>query len=238
MKTSSFALANLPTAMLMSALAACGGGGDDSTQPTSAAAVAPGFPVEATLTSLVSASSTFHTSATDASGASYSLTFTLTPGPDELNTAISPSPQKTSAQASILEKNGVMASSATEDIYYSVAPFLVWGSLSGSGGTMLVNQQTHLPVMANVGMGGAVYSGYINTSYSAAFPAQQDVTWTLEADTSTTAWLCLNTTITQSLAASSPAISIEADCFRIDETGVVSGFKADVTQGGITLHYR
>jgi hypothetical protein len=237
MNTSSVALAYLPTAILLSALAACGGGGGDSPQAADPVAATPDFPVEATLTSLASTSSSFRAAATDASGANYSLAVALTPGPDALNTAISTSSLKTYSQTSIQAKNGVTTSTTTEDNYYSVAPFLVWGALDGSGNTMLVKQQTRLPATATVGTNGAVYSGYIYTNYSALFPAQQDVTWSLEADTSTTAWLCVNTTITQTLAAAPPATSIEADCFRINQTGVVSGFKSTLTQGGTTLNF-
>jgi hypothetical protein len=240
MKTSSFAQRYFPMAIFMSALAGCGGGGGGGggAQPTAAVAATPNFPVEATFTSLVSTSSSFSTSATDASGNSYALTVTLTPGPDKLNTLIYPSSRKTYSQASILKKNGVTASTSTSDIYYSVAPFLIWGNLNGSNNTMLVKKQTLLPATAKVGMTGAFYSGSNYKNNSTLFPDQQNVTWSLEADTSTTAWLCLNTTITPALAVSPSATSIEADCFRIDQTGAVSGFKSDFTQWGATLNFR
>ncbi|WP_250486566.1 hypothetical protein [Caballeronia sp. GaOx3] len=239
MKTIKFARKYLPLAIFIAVLGGCGGGGDGGgAQPTNAVASTPSFPVEATFTSLVSKSSTFNASATDAAGNSYALGITLTAGPDKVNTLIHPSSLRTYLQASILKKNGVTASTSSSEIYYSATPLLVWGNVNGSKNTMLVKKQTALPAMAKVGTAGAFYSGKNYKDNSTLFPDQQDVSWSLEADTATTAWLCLNTTITPALAVSASATSVEADCFRIDQNGSVSGFKSDFTQWGTTLKFR
>jgi len=58
----------------------------------------------------------------------------------------------------------------------------------------------------------------------------------LEADSATTAWLCLNVEITPANATA--VLTAENDCFRINQAGNITGFKADITENAITMSYR
>lgn len=199
------------------------------------------FPVEAVFASMASTASTYTATATDAAGNSFLLSVDRVPGPDKTDPLIYAVPLKTYSQSNTISKNGVVTSTNTKNFedFYSVAPFYLFGSLNnmfGSSNNMKVTTQLPLPATSQVGASGVLYKGrnYINkvtTSFDTWYAM-----WSLEADSATTAWLCLNVEITP---ANATAVSTaENDCFRINQAGNITGFKADITVNGITLSYR
>ncbi len=215
-------------------LAACGGGGGGGSGSSSASSQGPvastlDFPVAATVLSVATTFSSHSVSTIDAQGNTDVLTVSYTPGPSVYDPLIYNSALSTFTQTDSLAINGTTTSTSSVEVFYSTSPFLVWGSINGSSGqnTMRISVQTQLPTTAKVGATGAIYSGsnYINNS--TLFPDTQAANWSLLPDTVTTAWLCLSTTETQALSLTGP--TTEADCFRIDQTGAVSGFKVEMT---------
>ena len=197
------------------------------------------FPVEAVFTSLASTASTYTASATDAAGNNFSLSVGRIPGPDKSDPLIYAAPLKTYSLSNITRKNGAVTSTKNFEDFYSVAPYYLFGSLNnlyGSSNNMKVTTQLPLPATARVGTSGVFYKGrnYINkvtSSYDTWYAM-----WSLEADSATTAWLCLNVEITP---ANATAVSTaENDCFRINQAGNITGFKADITENAITMSYR
>lgn len=197
------------------------------------------FPVEAVFTSLALTASTYSASATDAAGNSFLLSVNRIPGPDKIDQQIYPLSLKTYLQSNTIRKNGNITSTKNFEDFYSVAPFYMFGSLnniSGLSNLMKVTTQLQLPPTGRVGASGVIYRGrnYINKS-TVSFDTWY-ATWSLEADSATTAWLCFKTEITP---ASGPAgLTAETDCFRVNQTGDIIGFKADIIENGITLGYR
>lgn len=214
-------------------LSACGGGGGDggsgATQAPSLTVSTLDFPIAATITALATTPASYTVYATDTQGNGNLLTVAYAPGPSVYNSKIYSSALPTFTQTELLKVNGVTSGTASTQVFYSTGPFLVWGSLNGAAAenTLQVKQQTLLPAASKVGYTGLIYAGknYINNN---PFNADdQSVTWSLEADTATTAWLCLNITNIPYLF---PELeTIESDCFRIDPSGTVSGFKVDMT---------
>ena len=197
------------------------------------------FPVEAVFTSLASTASTYTASATDAAGNNFLLSVDRIPGPDKTDPLIYAAPLKTYSLSNILRKNGTIIATKNFEDFYSVAPFSFFGSLNnlyGSSNNMKVTTQLPLPATSRVGTSGVLYKGrnYIN-KVTSSFDTWYAL-WSLEADSATTAWLCLNIEITPANA--TVVSTAEGDCFRINQAGDITGFKADVTENGIMMSYR
>lgn len=242
-------------------LAACGsggggGGGSSSSSPPSQGPVVStfSFPVEATVMSLVTASSSFTVYASDTQGNGYTLTVSYSPGPSTYYQYISSAALPTFTQTGLLKVNGVTSGTSSAQVFYSTGPFLVWGSTDGSSTTgtttyeyMQTSAQAPLPATAKVGATGPIYSGTENRTfcfntvdcsvpenYRTITLGTQSATWSLEADTETTAWLCVNiTTIDEAVL--DTETTVEADCFRINQTGAISAFKTDITASSTAL---
>ncbi len=197
------------------------------------------FPVEAVFTTLASIASTYSASATDAAGNGFLLSVVRLPGPEKTDPLIYALPLKTYTQSNTLRKNGNIASTKNIEEFYSTAPLYLFGNLNNIGGSsnvMKVTTQLPLPSISRVGASGVIYRGrnYINSS-TAVFDTWYAM-WSLETDSATTAWLCLNIAVTP--ASGAAGSTAETDCFRIDQAGNISGFKSDITENGITLSYR
>ena len=197
------------------------------------------FPVEAVFTTLASTASTFYASTTDAAGNDFSLSVNRIPGPDKTNPLIYPASLKTYSEMKTLRKNSNVISTKNFEHFYSVAPLYLFGSLNnlyGSSNNMKVTTQLPLPSTGRIGSSGVFYKGrnYINNSTLS--PDTWYATWSLEADSNTTAWLCLGVEITP--AKGTAMSTAEIDCFRINRAGDVSGFKANITENGASLSYR
>jgi hypothetical protein len=63
----------------------------------------------------------------------------------------------------------------------------------------------------------------------------QEATWTLEADTATTAFLCANTTAKET---DGQVMATTAGCYKISTAGTVVGIKWTVAVAGKTLKFR
>ena len=196
------------------------------------------FPVEAVFTSLASTASTYTASAVDASGNSLVFSVDRIPGPDKTDPLVYPASLKTYSQTNTLKKNGNIISTKNLEEFYSVAPFYLFGNLNnmyGSSNNMKVTTQLPLPATGRVGSSGVFYKGRNYINKAALSPDTWYAMWSLEADSATTAWLCLNTEITP---ANATAVSTaEIDCFRINQAGNITGFKTDITENGVKLGY-
>lgn len=218
------------------ALSACGGGGSATGGGTPVPAPVPSpitiFPVEPVFVSLASSTSAFKVTALDASGSNYELSLSLAPQVDKIATFLAPTLLKVYSTSSIIKKNGVTASTQVTENFYSLSPFAIWGSVSGTDMTQ-ATQKTPLPASASIGTSGGIFSGQIAFDNNRFNVRPRVATWSLEQDTSTTAWLCVNTTTKLAFLD-----EIESDCFKVDATGKVIGFKADFSSGTTTLRFR
>ena len=196
------------------------------------------FPVEAVFSSLASTASTYTASTSDATGNSYLLSVNRSPGPDKTNTLIYPTPLKTYTQTKVVQKNGTVVSTDNSEVFYTGGPFSPYGNLNdlyGANNYMKVTTQFTLPATGRVGSSGVLYKGrnYLNNS-TLSFDTWYGV-WSLEADTPTSAWLCLSIDIAPANVA--VAATSEMECYKLDQSGSVTGFKADTIEGGVNMGF-
>ena len=204
-------------------LSACGGGGGDA----GTAASTLDFP-------LASAISTYATTAHqfDLAGALNSANFTLSysqnPG---AASSFEGKPASTAVQRVVLRSNGVLALDITSTIYFAANPYVVYGSINPSDGAYSVFTQTaNFPATARIGQSGAIGSAIDFVDFRKnVVTSTSTVSWSLEADSATTALFCVNTLIP------GPPSFTGSECYRVNANGVVSGLVLKVNVSGKTL---
>lgn len=249
-----------PLLVVFTVLSGCGEDGGDTggAAPTDKPVISVpvvsvlDFPVESAITALMTSPSSFTVFATDTAGNSYALTSSTAPGPVTTDNYISATALPTFIQTGLIKINGVTRSSVSIQTFYSTDPFTIWGSTDGDPTAaeqeyFRTESRAQLPATAKVGDIGAYYAGSkyrtfcfftIDCSDPANYRTRtigtERATWSIEADTASTAWLCLNITTVEI------STTIEASCFRIDQFGTASAFKADITFGSTptTLRFR
>lgn len=219
--------------IFLAMIGGCGGGGGvGSTAVTSGPVAQISFPIEATFTTLATSGSSYNVSASDSQGNVYTLAFTITPGPTKTFFNV---PRLTYMESATLKKNGILVNTTSSEVYFSGSPFTVWGAWSGTNDVLKVTQQGVLPATATVGASGPFFSGTKAIGNFTLNTVSETATWSLEADTSSTAWLCINTSTAAGLTTSA---GVASECFRVNGSGSVVGFKTDVTVSGVTLSFR
>lgn len=216
------------SALAFVGLVGCGGGGSGGSEASGA-----NFPVEAVFQNASTGGLALNGSAVDGADR-WSISLALTPAADEVfERAIA----KQNVTAITIKKNDVNALSSSGRSFFAVNPFAPKGLIlaDGSYGVQTVAASA-LPITAKVGSGGSY--GKI-TVYQDASKANtlftQEATWTLEADTVDTAFLCTNTTAKDN---SSQVISTSAGCYKIDSKGTVVGMKWTIAVADKTLTFR
>ena len=214
-------------------LSSCGGGdggGGDSGPVTSNLP----FPIAAAVNAYVQAAHSFTLNGTDnVTSNTYTLTSSRTPGSAS---TFESQPAQTATYSTVFKRNGVTISTVSGTTYFQINPYKPLGSIASTGEYDVITSWTALPTTAMVGQTGAGSSSteYTNSSKTTVLSTEV-VTWSLEADTANTAWLCLNfsTTFTNG----DPSF-IEADCYKIDGSGNLLGQKATVTQDNVIFSFR
>ncbi len=121
-------------------------------------------------------------------------------------------------------------------MYFSTNPFVDHGSVEQDGARSVLTPTGNLPSFARVGDSGPLNTG---TSYTDAskqvITATVTNTWSLDADTATTALACLRSVIRQ-VGAATPITG--AQCWRIDTAGNVLGSQVTIGFNGNTLQFR
>jgi hypothetical protein len=229
----------LAVAISAALLSACGGGGgggdkNDAT-PSGVVVSTSSFPVAAAVSAMLQTSGSFTVTAVDASGKTDTLTVTTAPGTQatfENNVA------STAVQTVLFKQNGVLTDQSVTKGFFQVTPYLAFGSVDQSTGEYTVadiGAPLYLPASAKVGDTGPLNTSITYRDSSKTTIVGRDTnTWSLEADTATTAYLCSNTVHTP---ASGTAYS-ESDCDRITTSGVVTGHTVTINQNGQSLTFK
>lgn len=202
-------------------VAACGGGGDSG--PVTSTAT---FPVASAVNAFVTASHQY-----DLTGALPGIAFTARYVYTPAGTATFEGRSTSSARQTVtLTATGVAPQTSTSTVYFTTGPYVQYGSIDDDGSYDVFNQTGSLPASARVGDSGTLGTGtsYANSSKTAITGTTQ-ASWTLNADTATTALFCINQTISGSPPASG------AECYRVDTTGQVLGMVIKVNVSGQTL---
>jgi len=224
----------LAVALSAAFLSACGGGSDGDASP------APVTPVAATTFPL-------NTAYTQVSTTGISLNGTAVDGADTWTMALSVTPAadqtfegataKKSVQAITIKKNGATVLSSGGESFFTINPFMVKGLRLNDGtyGVQTVASSV-LSNAAKVGDSGSlgITTVYPNSSKSSVLFTQEG-TWTLEADTATTAFGCSNIIGKNTAGA---VIASTSGCYKIDTNGTVKGMRYTLAVAGKTLVFR
>jgi hypothetical protein len=224
-------------AACLGTLAACGGGSSSPPPPS-----VTSFPAAAALNAFAQANHTFNLSAM-VSGVTVTAHLTYTVG---ASGSFGSPPQTTStATISVLLTNtsSGATSSASDVSYFDVNPFqfvgdIVTASSSGSNvgyETVYANQHA-LPAMASVGQSGALDTSTTYSDHTHMTPVSTQVeTWSVSQATSTTGWLCDNSTSTP---AGGGAAATESECYQVDGSGKVSGLTLTIPFNGQNVTFQ
>ena len=206
-------------------LSACGGGGDAGT-----AAPTLDFPLASAISTYATTAHQFNLAGA-LDGVSYTLNYSQTPG---AAASFEGKPASTAVQTVVLRANGVLALDTTSTSYFAANPYVVYGSIDPADGAYSVFTQTaNFPPSARIGQTGAVGSSIDFVSFqNRVVTGTSTVSWSLEADTATTALFCLNTLIP------GPPSFTGSECYRLNANGVVSGLVLKVNANGKTLILR
>ena len=213
-------------------LAACGGG-DDSPAPTGPVASTLTFPLAAAYAKGFTTGVSLNGTAVDGAD-TYTMSLSITPVADEVFEGVL---SKKSSGALTMKKNGTVLGADAISYYYTVNPFTQTGGRYSDGSyAVLTNNTGNFPTAAKVGDAGTVGTLTLYTSASkTAVKATTQNTWTLEADTATTAFGCVNSVIRD---AAGTQTSTAAGCTKIDTNGNVLGMRYTLSIAGKTLVFK
>lgn len=216
-------------AFAIAGLVGCGGGGGGDSSAASTAS----FPVEAVFVNAITQGISLNGSAVDGSD-TWTISVTSVPAADQTFEGVV---AKQAAVSTTVKKNGVTVLSSGGQSFSTINPYSPKGLtlVDGSYGVQTVAASV-VPVTANVGSSGSL--GKITIYQSAAKATTlftQEATWTLEADTAGTAYLCTNTTAKDT---DNQVIATTASCNKINPAGAVVGVKATLAVAGKTLTFR
>ena len=206
-------------------LAGCGGGGGGTVSVAT-------FPLDSGAQSFLTSSHHFTANYTDpAKGDLYTLEYSYTPGADA---SFERQAAKTANLALNLQKNSTQQLTSSEVIYFQTGPVKFLGA-TGSGEYVVASNQVPFPVSGKIGDSGNLDTkiSYSDSSKTAIKRTEVD-TWVLQpADSATTAYLCMTTTI-----ANPNGITISgSECYKINTSGTVLGNKLILTVNGLSITF-
>lgn len=217
------------TVLGAAALTACGGGGD---APAGGAAISTAtFPIETAFQSLINQSHNFNLTATY-QGQSFLLSLARNP---LANTSFEGAVRRATQSVGTLRSGGAVVNTISQISYFDLTAAKPVGSVSSDGSYSLITALATFPSSTTVGMQGV---GWTSVTYSDASKSikteDETLNWSLDADTTTTAWLCGNS-VTHFTNGSSNVTSSE--CYKINTGGQILGAKATVVSQGVTLNF-
>jgi len=201
-------------------LSACGGGGG-----VDAAVSTASFPIATAFQNLITKPQSANLSGS-LQGHVLSLAVTRTPVAD----AVFEGATRKAVQGVITTRvDGVVFSTSSYTSYYDLNPLRAVGVINTNGLYSVINQSASIPASATVGVQGV---GWNETTYTSSSKTSIDsttiTTWSLEADTASTAWLCGNSVVKPTYGSQSSG----SECYKINTSGDILGMKATlVTQG-------
>ena len=198
--------------LLLAGLSGCGGGGGGSSPSTTPTTTQ--FPIAGAISAYFQAGHSFTLSGT--SGAN-TISFQVNYA-SGTTSIFQGQPASTMTQTAVISVNGGAGSTVSGVAYFNASPYQNLGYISSDGRYQVYANQQTLPTYATVGQSGQLdtYITY-TTNTKAVVYATGTETWSLLADTATTAWACNNDTHT--VVGSAPAVI--TNCFKIDTTGNV-----------------
>jgi hypothetical protein len=217
------------------ALTACGGGSNNTTTPSATL-----FPVESVIANLYSTAQTFSATFnyTDNAGAAHTQTIAWSYAPGT-STLFEGSMRATTTQTQTITTDGVLGTPSTGITYYSTGPLKTYGWTCNDGSCYGV-QNTAVTLPASSAVVGTIGTAGNATDYTSS--AKTTVkstsidTASLNTDTATTAWLCLDSVTQDTGVIGTRSFS---ECYKIDTAGAIHGAKLILkTVQGVTVTYQ
>ena len=205
-------------------VSSCGGGGGDGDQGP----VASTLDFQIGSATSASGSPSQYTLSGSLDGTTVSMSFSQTPG---ASSTFEGKPASTRFVTVIVRENGAVAYQGISRHYFLTSPYVFYGSVDQSDGTYTVaNHIATFPAIGKVGQSGLLGTSttYANSRKFSVL-STSTATWSLEADTATTALLCVNT-----LDSGGTPVAV-SDCERIDSAGNILGHVLTITANGKTL---
>lgn len=199
-------------------LSACGGGGGGDGSPPPLEST---FNVEAAFANTLTKGINFPNLSANWNGIAFQLSIASTPTSDGVFLSQTYHRAIESSRVTINGQAGPVASST---VYFTLSPVTLVGGMDGSGLTIFTSQGA-LPTAATVGSSGPFTRAdtYVSDS-NRTLLGQTVMSWTLEADTATTAWACL-------VYSDINNVLFEKDCYRIDAAGTIFNARATLDLG-------
>jgi hypothetical protein len=208
-------------------LTACGGGG--SSTPTTTATYA----LDTAYTQASTGGVSLNGTAIDGAD-TWTLAMSLSPAADETFEGVT---SKKAVQSLTIKKNGSTVLSSGGESFFSINPFKTKGLKLNDGSygvqTVAGGALSNTAIVGNSGPMGTI-TVYSNSSKSSVL-FTQEATWTLEEDTATTAFACINTTAKNT---SGVVITTTSGCYKVDSSGTIKGLKYTLSVAGKTLVFR
>jgi len=232
------------SSMCATLAAGCGGGGNGSSQ---APAVSPAAATNLSSAPGAMAMATYRQSAhkytlkASNAGNSYTLQVSSVPnaGITKFNGA---APAYSSVDTVTLDENGVMIANTVSTDYFLLNPYVPLGRVSSSGSPYgVVTSSSPLPTTLDVGSSGDMDSlTYYHDSSMSTLDAQEDDTYSVKANNTTTLLLCEDSSITNVTAqgtADDLLDDSENDCYTVDAAGNAALVSVTLTVNGVTLRF-
>jgi hypothetical protein len=234
-------LALAATAGALSLLAACGGGGSGGPAAGGGggSGTATSFAVAGTLERLWTAGGTYTASWRDPANASapeFQITVSYTPAADA---PFEGTTRKSVTQLATFRIAGTVVRTDITTLYFSTAGALqLWGSDNlGGPYAVVTGGSAGLPTTATPGLQGALGASQVWADASKGqLQFNGALSWSVERHDDTTAYVCLNTTLTAPAPATDTAT--ESTCLRSDAAGQIVGARFSITDNGTTVTFR
>jgi hypothetical protein len=213
-------------AAMVALLSACGGGGggDGPAPPPEAA-----FNLDAAFANTLTQGISFPNLRASWNNVSFQLSISSTPTSDGMFLSHT---YHRAIQSSTVAINGQAGPVASSTLYFTLSPVTLVGGMDSAGLT-LFTPQASLPTAASVGSSGPYTRAdtYVSDS-NRTLLGQTVMSWSLEPDSTTTAWACL-------VYSGMDGFQFEKDCYRIDAAGTIFNAKATMNlTDGTTLSFQ
>lgn len=165
-------------------------------------------------------------------GTGFTLSMAFAPQPD----AVFEGTTRHAARETVTIAGGGQSETVITTHYFAIGPYAGHGSVDSDGAVTVQTSTGRLPSAARVGD-----SGVLNTGVEYADSSKQQIvstsrmTWSLDADTDSTALACLHSDMTE-VGSATPLTG--AQCFRINTAGDVLGAVVTVAQGDLRITFR
>jgi hypothetical protein len=217
---------------LTALLSACGGGGGDAT-PAATPVAAASFPLDAAYTKAVTTGVSLNGTAVDGAD-TYAMSLSITPATDAMFEGVA---RKQAIESLTIKKNGSVLGVSGINLFFSTNPLTTYGATYSDGTYAVQTKNTGaFPATAKVNDSGPLgtLTVYTNSSKTTVQSITES-TWTLEADTATTAFGCSNSVIKNGAGVQT---GTAAGCYKIDTNGNALGMRFTLSVAGKTLVFK